>query len=225
MSNRSKSLSVLSCALVIFAAPLPSTAADTTGLSPIKPSGMMTRDELRNCFKLEKTIDSQAKAADQTGTKLQSEKDGITATTADLDALRDELGKQREALGASDGKVRENANKLQGWNQELHRIAAAPDSVPVATRKKIEADYADLSKQNKTLMAERDTIYKKYTEGAKKYNANAATLEKQIKDWTAKNKKFNDDAAALVKMRTDYASGCTNRPFLEADRAAVKAGQ
>ena len=186
---------------------------------------MMTRDELRNCFKLEKTIDNRSKASDQTGTKLQSEKDGITATTADLDNLRVELGNQREALTASDSKVRENAKKLQGWNQELHRIAAAPDSVPAATRKKIESDYADLSTTNKKVMAERDAIYKKYTEGAKKYNQNAASLEKQIKDWTAQNKKFNDDTASLVKMRSDYASACTNRPFLEADRAAVRAGQ
>ena len=84
---------------------------------------------------------------------------------------------------------------------------------------------SDLSAQNKKVMAERDDIYKKYTEGAKQYNAKAASLEKQVRDWTGQNKKFDSEAAALVKMRTDYASGCTNRPFLEADRAAVKAGQ
>ena len=207
--------------LTVFAA----GPTDQATAGVYKPGSMMTRDELRNCFKLEKTIDTKAKTADQTGVKLQADKDGITATTADLDALRETLGKQREGLVTSDTRVRDNAKKLQGWNQELHRIAAAPDSVPVATRKKIEADYASLSAENKKVMAERDDLYKKYTEGAKQYNAKATSLEKQVKDWTGQNKKFNDDAAALVKMRSDYAAGCTNRPFLEADRAAVKAGQ
>ena len=36
-------------------------ASGQTDSAPMKPGGMMTRDELRNCFKLEKTIETRAK--------------------------------------------------------------------------------------------------------------------------------------------------------------------
>lgn len=199
-----------------------SSAAATFGKAP---SGMMTRDELRTCMNLQRTIDAKAKAMDQDNAKMQADKDNITASTSELETLRTDLAKQRDDFTRADNTVRENTKKLQAWNKELHQIAASPNSASQEKKKQVENDYANLSKDNKQVMAQRDTTYKTYSLGAKQFNIKATSLEKQVSGWNAQDKQFTTEVNTLAKMRTDYASACTNRPFLEADRAAVKAGK
>ena len=64
-----------------------------------------------------------------------------------------------------------------------------------------------------------------YRAGTKAYNERVTTRDAKVTDWNARNAASVDAAAKQQEARALWLSECANRPYLEDDEKAIKAGK
>jgi hypothetical protein len=207
------------------AKPAANTASKT--LSGKTPGGgqLMTRDELRSCLKRRdglsanvKDIEGQRVSLDRERAELKAEGDKLLAEHADLD-------RQLAAVREWETKVRAYTADVEAFNK---RSAAVQEALP-SRQEKMAKDLAPerdrLDKVRVALAAEEAAVVAPYKAVAATYNERAQAREVKASDWNARNAAAAEASLNQQDERQLWLNECANRPYLEDDEAAIKAGK
>lgn len=212
----------------------PATAKPAAAAAPAKTlSGkpgaagrkLMTREELRSCLQ-------QLEATTKSGRDITDLRPG-------LDRERDELQRQGEALKAERAEVdrllaavhewqarmRAHSADVDAFNKRSAAVQDAPSDQRQALLAALQADRARLQQERETLAADEAARVPPYQQGVKAYNERAAARDAKVVDWNQRNGAAAQAAAQHEQARLLWLDECADRPYLEDDEMAIKAGK
>jgi chromosome segregation ATPase len=196
-----------------------------------KPGGkLLTRDELRACMTLQKQM--QTRASDLEGQKapLQQEKAALAQEAETLKVDREALERNRQATVAPfQAKADAHGQRIEVFNKKSAELAALEKQGSLGKseklRNQLEADQAELKKNEEALRAEMEALNKANADAASAMNARIAEHEQKVRSWNERNDALT---ARIEEHRTSderWASQCADRRYDELDEIAIKQGK
>ena len=235
MTCRSVALAAASLCLVL-SGPL-AVAQDTPAKPAAKPAGktlggkaagggkLMTRDELRSCLRRLDDVNQATKGIDTARPALDSERDALKASGEALKAERVELDRRLAAVREWEGRVRAHAVEVETFNQRSAALQEAPRNLQEKLREELKGEREQLNKTRESLGADEAALLPAYRESAKAYNERAVARDAKVTDWNQRNSALVDASATQQVARALWMNECANRPYLEDDEIAIKAGK
>ena len=212
------------------APPRPATAAAASEgktLSLGSGSGpILSRDQLRECFRLEETIRIRIGELDGRRAPLDAEK---TVLNSDQAALRSERAPIDQFKTQADGlsaRMKEYGVQVEAWNGRVADFNLSSPSGAPAERKRIELnkEREDLERLQKVLDAERIKLSSDSTGAVGAFNIKATAIDGRVADWNKRNEQWNQDAQSLEAERKGWVGSCADRRYREDDENAIKRG-
>ena len=196
-------------------------------LSGKTPSGgkLMTRDELRSCLKRLDDVNQGAKDLDALRPQLDRERDELKAAGEVLKTERTALDAQLVAVREWEGKVRAHAAEIEAYNSRNDAVKDAPRGQQDKISQELKIERERLQKVRETLAAEEAKLVPPYQANAKAYNERAGARDAKVTDWNARNTTAVDASVKQQEARALWLNECANRPYLEDDEKAIKAGR
>lgn len=223
-------LSALTLA-TLLALPVPVLAQAKTGsLGGGAGSGpVMTRDELRACFKSQAEL--KQRVADYEAQKAAADKE-----KADILAENQKLQAEKGQLASAAGKVKEEnaryadlAQRVEDWKTRWAEFEKAGRAGPMADRerKKLLDEQRALEKENDAARAAAAGGGKggDGTSAAQQFNSKAEALQTRTVAYNERNKQLVKAGEDLAQERDLWAGECGNRRFREEDEIAIKQGK
>ena len=188
---------------------------------------VLTRDELRACFKNEESI--RTRLATQTAARgpLDTEKQSIAADQQALRAERapvEDIKKRSEEFAA---KVKQFGVRVQDWTARVEAHNAAKPSA-VGYEKEgddLNRERAAIAKERTDYEAERAALAAESAKLVTAYNAKAREVDARVQAWNKRNAEWNETSAALEAERQDWVVTCAGRRYREDDEEAIRRGQ
>lgn len=200
-------------------------AGKTLGGKATGSGKLMTRDELRSCLKRLEGINQATKGIDAARPALDSERDALKVSGEVLKAERVALDLKLAAVREWEVRVRAHAVEIETFNQR----SAAQQEVPRDQREKalqdLKGEREKLQKTREALAADEAVLVPAYRDSAKTYNERAVARDAKVVDWNQRNTAAADASATQQEARALWLNECANRPYLEDDEIAVKAGK
>ena len=231
-------LSTLAGASLCLALAVPVAVAQSTAAKPApKPAGktlggktagggkLMTRDELRSCLKRLDEVNQAAKGIDSARPALDSERDALKTSGEALKAERAELDRKLAAVREWEGRVRAHAVEIETFNRRSAAVDSAPRDQQEKMLEALKGDREKLHKTRDVLAADEAVLVPAYRESAQTYNERAIARDAKVTDWNQRNAAVVDASVAQQDARALWLNECANRPYLEDDEMAVKAGK
>lgn len=222
-------------ALVLLAAP---TQAQTTAAKPAPkaagktlggnaaPSGkLMSRDELRACLKRLDDLNLAVKELEAQRPALDRERDELKTTGDALRAERAEVDARLAAVREWEGRMRSHASEIESFNQRSAAVQEAPRGQQEGLIAALNLDRERLQKVRQALGAEEASLVPAYQAQAKGYNERAVARDAKVTDWNARNTRAVEASVKQQETRALWLNECANRPYLEDDEKALKAGK
>ncbi len=191
------------------------------------PAGgkLMTRDELRNCLgRLDdfnarvKDIEAQGQALERERLELKAAGDGLLAEHANLE-------RQLAVVREWESRMRAYAVDVESFNRRNVEAQAAPRIQQEKLAKDLTTERDRLEMVRATLAADEARLVLPYKSAATSYNERALARDAKGADWNARNAASVDASVKQQEDRALWLKECANRPYLEDDEAAIKAGK
>ncbi len=225
----------IALALALVAAPLqaqtpapkpaPKAAGKTLGGSAASSGKLMSRDELRTCLKRLDGLNLAIKDLDAQRPALDRERDELKTAGDALRAERAEVDSRLAAVREWEGRMRSHASEVESFNQRSAALPEAPRGQQEALVAALNLDRERLQKARETLGAEEASLVPAYQAQVKGYNERAAVRDANVSDWNARNTLAVEASAKQQEARALWLNECANRPYLEDDEKAIKAGK
>lgn len=240
MTNPLKSTLTLVCLLLAFAAsqaaaqtapkkPAAATATKdggkTLGGKAATGGKLMTREELRTCLKRLEEVNQAGKDVEAQRPPLDRERDELKASGEVLKVEAAQLQAQLAVIREWEVRVRAQGAEVEAFNKRSAALQDAPRNQQEKLAEELKADRERLEKQRLALGAEEAKLVPDYRAGTKAYNERVTTRDAKVTDWNARNAASVDAAAKQQEARALWLSECANRPYLEDDEKAIKAGK
>lgn len=222
---------LLACAATLVAAQTTATKPSATPAGKTlsgKPTGggkLMTRDELRTCLKRLDDVNQSAKDVEAQRPPLDREREDLKASGETLKADRAEVDRLLAAVREWEGRVRAHGVDIEAFNK---RSATVPE-LPRGEQQKVTAE---LTLERERLQTVRDALavdeaktVPAYQSATRAYNERAIARDAKVTDWNARNTASVDAAGKQQEARALWLNECANRPYLEDDEKAIKAGK
>jgi len=205
--------------------PAAKPAAKTLGGKTAGSGKVMTREELRSCMKRLEDVNAQAKAIEAQRPSLDREREALKIDGEALTAERAEVDRLLSVVREWETRMRAHAVEIETFNK---RSTAAKDAPRKDQEKMIEALNGDRERLQKTrdaLTAEQARVVPAYQASVKSYNERAAPRDAKVADWNERNNAAVDASVKQQEDRALWLNECANRPYLEDDETAIKAGK
>ncbi len=223
------------CTLALTAAPLfaqpaparaaPKAAGKTLG-GNVAPSGkLMSRDELRSCLKRQEDLNVLAKDLEAQRPGLDRERDELKAAGDSLKAERAEVDNRLAAVREWEGRMRNHTGEIEAYNKRNAVLKEAPRAQQESLTSQLNVDRERLQKASEALEAEEAGIVPAYQSQAKAYNERALVRDAKVNEWNARNATAVEASVKQQEARVLWLNECANRPYLEDDEKAIKAGK
>ena len=207
------------------AKPAAGSTGKTLGGSVSGGGKMMTRDELRTCLKRLDDLNQNAKSLEAQRPGLDSERDELKTAGEALKAERAELDRQFLPVNEWQAKARAHAADVETFNQRNASVAQAPRNEQAQLTQELKAERDRLEKVREGLAAEEAKIVPAYKALAAAHNEKVRARDARVTDWNARNAGVVEAAAKQQEVRASWLSECGNRPYLEDDEKAIRAGK
>jgi hypothetical protein len=200
-------------------------AGKTLGGKPATGGKLMTRDELRTCLKRLDDVNQGAKDLEALRPQLDRERDELKTTGEVLKTERTALDAQLVAVREWEGKVRAHAAEIEAYNTRNNAVKDAPRGQQEKMFEELKGERERLQKTREALSAEEAKLVPVYQASAKAYNERAGARDAKVTDWNARNTAAVDASVKQQEARALWLNECANRPYLEDDEKAIKAGK
>jgi chromosome segregation ATPase len=196
-------------------------------LSGKAPGGgkLMTRDELRSCLKRLDDVNARIKDIEAQRLVLDRERAELTTAGEVLLAERANLDRQLVAVREWETRTRAHAAEVENFNKRSTEAQAAPRNQQDKLAKELATDRERLEKLRETLAADEARLVPPYRAAATTYNERAIARDAKVTDWNARNAATVDASVQQQEDRALWLNECANRPYLEDDETAIKAGK
>lgn len=207
------------------AKPVAKPAGKTLGGKATGSGKLMTRDELRSCLKRLDDINQATKGIDAARPALDSERDALKASGDVLKAERAELDRKLVAVRGWEERVRAHAVEIETFNQRSAALEGAPRDQQEKMLAELKVEREKLQKTRESLAADEAVLVPAYRESAKVYNERAVARDAKVTDWNQRNTATVDASVTQQEARQGWLNECANRPYVEDDEIAIKAGK
>lgn len=201
------------------------SAGKTLGGSTAGSGKLMTRDELRTCLKRLDDLNKEVKDIETRRPLLDRERDELKASGELLKAERAELDRQLAAVREWENRIRAHRAEVESFNQRSAALQEAPRNQQEKLAEELKDDRERLQKAREALATEEATLVPAYQNTVKTYNERATLRDAKVADWNQRNGAAVDAAVKQQEARALWLNECANRPYLEDDEKAVKAGK
>lgn len=190
-------------------------------------SRLLTREELRTCFRQRDELSQRLAAIQDARTRMDAEKQALTQDQAALRADSDNAGDMKAAVERHNARASELRNDIDAWNKDAVAYAEQVDRnrAKESTRKELTRRQEELKQRQKELEEERAAIRAQGETMTRMLNERTTALNERISDWNQRNEKLVRDAQRLQEERQDWTTGCGNRRYREDDEKALQAGR
>jgi len=201
--------------------------ATKAAVAPKAGDKLMSKEELRACMKLKSDIDSRRADITKRSEALKEEKLTLSQPTPAFAEARARVDAQLERVKQADNAVKEQAQRVQEWNDRMAEFEANKKEMRNADRRAnvLKQERVELQADAKKLndaRAEQVAVYEGLVKAA---NDLRGSQGNRAEDWNKRNDALADEEDAIIDMRANYAADCANRRFREDDEAAIKAGK
>lgn len=188
-------------------------------------SPILTRDELRACFKQRDElnvrvaqIDKDRVALDAERTSIESGADGVRAERAKLEPLR-------ESAAALNVRSKTHQDQLAAWTKAMDDVGSSSSAPAQNRRRELERERAQIQENASTLQAERNQLNARIEGSVSGFNTLLAAHEKRVADWNQRNQVQVERVNQLDATRIQWGTDCGDRRYFEEDEIAIKAGK
>ena len=226
---------LLAVALALAAAPLlaqtpaakpaPKAVGKTLGGNAASSGKLMSREELRSCLKRLEGLNVAAKDLDAQRPVLDRERDELKIAGEALKAERAEVDNRLGAVREWEGRIRSHASEIEAFNKRSAAVQEAPRGQQESLMTQLNADRERLQKVRESLATEEAGLVPAYQSQAKAYNERALARDAKVNDWNARNATAVEASVKQQEARALWLNECANRPYLEDDEKAIKAGK
>lgn len=204
---------------------------------PAKPAGktlsgnaagggkLMTRDELRTCLKRLDDVNQGGKDIEALRPVLDRERDELKVSGEALKTERTAIDAQLVSVREWEGKMRAHAADIEAFNKRSAAVSEAPRNQQEKITAELTADRERLQKDREVLGADEARLVPVYRANAQAYNERAVARDAKVTDWNARNTAAVDASVKQQEARALWLNECANRPYLEDDEKAIKAGK
>lgn len=223
------------CSLALAAAPLfaqtapakpaPKAAGKTLGGNAASSGKLLSREELRSCLKRLDDLNVAAKDLDAQRPALDRERDELKAAGDTLKTERAEVDSRLATVREWEGRMRHHAGEIEVFNKRSAALQEAPRGQQEGLMAQLTADRERLQKAREALAAEEAGVVPAYQAQAKAYNERALVRDAKVTEWNARNAAAVDASVKQQESRALWLNECANRPYLEDDEKALKAGK
>lgn len=186
---------------------------------------LMTRDELRSCLKRLDDINQSGKDIEALRPQLDRERDELKAAGEVLKTEHAEVDRQLVAVREWETKVRAHTADIEAFNKRSAALQEAPRNQQEKLAEELKGDRERLQKARDTLATEEAALVPVYQASAKSYNERATARDAKVTAWNARNAAAADASVKQQEARALWLNECANRPYLEDDEKAIKAGK
>lgn len=213
--------------LPVLAAAQAGAAPKTLGGAGAAKGALMTRGELRTCLKEQGAQQARAAELEQRRAEIRAEADAVRKQKESVQAERDAYAAKAEQAQGFKARVQAHGERVALYNQQVKEFTDNPPRGADAERQRgqMEAEGDALAKADAAIKAEAAqwtaTIEPLRATLAEHVQAQQAAAAAAIEHHRA----FNDEAKAHDDQLAAWQARCGNRPYLEADEKAVRAGK
>jgi chromosome segregation ATPase len=206
----------------------PAAKAATSTLGGGKaPAGVkvMTRDELRTCLRRLDDLNQSVKDLEAMRPTLDRERDELKAAGEALKSERAELDRQLVPIREWEGKARAQAADIEAFNKRNDALAEAPRNQQAKLVQELKIERERLEKVRESLVAEEAKLVPVYKANVAAHNERVVARDAKVTDWNSRNTAAVDASMKQQEARALWLNECANRPYLEDDEVAIKAGK
>lgn len=186
---------------------------------------LMTRDELRSCLKRLDDLNRSAKELDDLRPPLDRERDELKAAGEALKSERADLDRQLIPIREWETKVKAHSADVEAFNKRNDALGQAPRNQQEKLAQELKVERDRLEKVREVLAAEEAKLVPAYKASAAAHNERITARDSKVTDWNARNAAAVDASAKQQDARALWLNECANRPYLEDDEKAIKAGK
>ncbi len=186
---------------------------------------LMTREELRSCLKRLDDVNQASKEVEALRPGLDRDRDELKASGESLKSERVEVDRQLATVREWEAKMRAHAVDIETFNKRSAAVQEAPRNQQDKLAEELKGDREQLQKARDALSADEARLVPVYQASAKTYNERAIARDAKVTDWNARNTAAVDAAVKHQEGRALWLNECANRPYLEDDEKAIKAGK
>lgn len=203
----------------------PAAKASVPATSKAASRGIMTRDELRACMKLQADLKAFTLNIEQRKQPLEQEFAAIEASKGELGPLRSDVAAKRDMVMKADVAVRDFAVRIEKWNDDIKEAEESKMRGADRQKKELERQRATLDAENKALVDTRAQYLKQHEDAGVALTERAKRIDAAAAAWNTRNQQLIDDVDKLAELQVDYGADCSSRKFREEDEAAIKQGK
>jgi len=207
------------------AKPAGKTAGKTLGGNVPGGGKLMTRDELRSCMQRLDEVNQNGKGVETQRVQLDAERDQLRQAGELLKGERAEVDRQLAAVREWEGRLKVHTADIEAFNKRNAQVAEAPRGDQARLADELKTERERLEKVHAALGVEETKLVPVYQASAKTYNERATAHDAKVSDWNARNASAADVSVKQQETRTLWLNECANRPYLEDDEKALKAGK
>jgi len=183
------------------------------------------RDELRSCLKRLDAVNQDIKQLEAQRPQLDRERDELKAAAEVLKNERAELDRQLIPVREWENKVRAHSADIEAFNTRNDGLAQAPRNQQDKLIQELKVERERLEKVREGLAADEARLIPAYKASAAAHNERVTARDAKVTDWNARNAAAVDASAKQQDARALWLNECANRPYLEDDEKAIKAGK
>ena len=188
---------------------------------------VLTRDELRVCFKDEEAIRNRLTEHEAARVPLDQDKASITAEQKTLAELRVPVDEAKKRAEDFTTRLKAYGVRVESWNQRVTAHNDEKRQGPQWERqgKDLAAERTAIEKERADFEIEKTTLQASSDEAVRNFNNKAQALETRINDWNQRNGKWNEASAAIEADRKAWVAACGDRRYREEDEQAIRRGK
>ena len=223
------------CALALAVPPLAFAQATpkSKSLGSGRPAGkLLTRDQLRACFKLQDELKQMRAAYEPVRADHERRQAAMKQGGEALKAERAALDQRNaELVAAQNAKTAAHGQRIEAWNARNATLAekvksSRPSRSEVEQEQKaLEDERIAINQAGEALKADTETLRRQLGEQMEAYNAKAEARNKEIDAFNASGKQVTAQGDALAEANDRWKNECADRPFKEDDEILIKAGK
>lgn len=209
--------------IVLPSAPAKAGPRTLAGKAPV--GKVLTRDELRECFKRLDDFNAASKELAGQRTTLDQEKDELARSGEALKTERAEIETRTQGIKQWQERMRAHGAEIEAFNQRIKAVEQAPPDKQEAMLKELETERQRLNDARAPLAEEEARLLPAYEAAVKSYNEKAKARDVRVDDWNGRNRTLNERAAQREQDRSAWLAECADRPYREDDEIAIKRGR
>jgi Spy/CpxP family protein refolding chaperone len=186
---------------------------------------LMTRDELRTCLKRLEDVNQSGRDIEAQRPGLDREREELKASGETLKTDRLEVERLLAAVREWEGRVRAHAVDIETFNKRSATLTDLPRGEQQKVTDELKLERERLESVRGALSVDEAKLVPAYQTTTKTYNERALARDAKVTDWNARNTASVDAAAKQQEARALWLNECANRPYLEDDEKAIKAGK